>query len=249
MRSHRSSSRGFTVALVGPDGAGKTTIARRVEDGSALAVKSIYMGVNLDTSALMLPTTRLVVAIRRARGASRTDMVASTDPRGSTSEKRGPAARAASGLKSTARLGNWLAEEWFRQLVAWYYTKLRHNIVLFDRHFFADYYAYDVAADVPRSLTRRIHGFVLRRLYPKPDLVIYLDAPAEVLFSRKGEGSLDWLETRRRDYLDIQHVVPRFVVVDAASPVEEVASDVERIIREFSEERSSGPGTDGSRPG
>lgn len=237
MQSLKSSSLGFSVALVGPDGAGKTTIARRVERASPLRVKSIYMGVNLDTSSLMLPTTRLVVAIRRARGASRTDMVASTDPRQLTSERRGRATRAASALKSTIRLGNWLAEEWFRQLVAWYYTKLRHSIVLFDRHFFADYYAYDIASDVPRSLARRIHGFVLRRLYPKPDLVIYLDAPPEVLFSRKGEGTLEWLETRRQDYLRIRHVVPRFVIVDAASPVEKVASDVERIIREFSDER------------
>jgi thymidylate kinase len=235
MRSRRSSNHGFSVALVGPDGAGKTTIARRVEQTSPLRVKSIYMGVNLDTSSLMLPTTRLVVAIRRARGAARTDMVASTDPRHSGSERKGRAARATAGLKSTLRLGNWLAEEWFRQLVAWYYTKLRHTVVLFDRHFFADYYAYDIASDVPRSLTRRIHGFVLQRLYPLPDLVIYLDAPPEVLFARKGEGTLEWLETRRQDYLRIGELVPRFVVVDAASPVEDVASDVERIIRELAE--------------
>jgi thymidylate kinase len=241
MRSRRSSSRGFSVALVGPDGAGKTTIARLVERASPLRVKSIYMGVNLETSSLMLPTTRLVVAIRRARGAARTDMVASTDPRGSASERRGHAGRATAALKSTLRLGNWLAEEWFRQCVAWYHTKLRHTVVLFDRHFFADYHAYDIASDVPRSLTRRIHGFVLQRLYPLPDLVIYLDAPPEVLFARKGEGTLEWLETRRQDYLRIGELVPRFVVVDAASPVEEVASTVERIIREFSEAESPVP--------
>jgi thymidylate kinase len=244
MRSRRSSNRAFSVALVGPDGAGKTTIAHLVERASRLRVKSIYMGVNLDTSSLMLPTTRLVVAIRRARGAARTDMVASTDPRGSASEPRG---RATAALKSTLRLGNWLAEEWFRQCVAWYHMKLRHTIVLFDRHFFADYHAYDIASDVPRSLTRRIHGFVLQRLYPLPDLVIYLDAPPEVLFARKGEGTLEWLETRRQDYLRIGELVPRFFVVDAASPVEEVASNVERIIREFAEAGSVVP--DGRRIG
>ena len=235
MQSRRSSNHGFSVALVGPDGAGKTTIARHLEQASPVRVKSIYMGVNLDTSSLMLPTTRLVVAIRRARGAARTDMVASTDPRRPEAEHEGRAGRATAAVKSTLRLGNWLAEEWFRQLVAWYHTKVRHTVVLFDRHFFADYYAYDIASDVPRSLTRRIHGFVLQRFYPLPDLVIYLDAPPEVLFARKGEGTLEWLETRRQDYLRIGELVPRFVVVDASAPVEEVARNVERIIREFAE--------------
>jgi thymidylate kinase len=65
--------------------------------------------------------------------------------------------------------------------------------------------------------------------------VIYLDAPPEVLFARKGEGTLEWLETRRQDYLRIGELVPSFVVVDAAAPVEEVARNVERIIREFAE--------------
>jgi hypothetical protein len=59
----------FTVALIGPDGAGKTTIGRRLEHALPRPVKYIYMGVNLDSSNVMLPTTRLVKAIKRALGA------------------------------------------------------------------------------------------------------------------------------------------------------------------------------------
>ena len=41
---------------------------------------------------------------------------------------------------------NWIAEEWFRQAVAGLRAAPR-AVVIFDRHFFCDYYAYDV---VPR---------------------------------------------------------------------------------------------------
>ena len=57
------------VALVGADGSGKSTISRMLETAPLPApVKRIYMGVNLEASSLMLPTTRLLVAVKRARG-------------------------------------------------------------------------------------------------------------------------------------------------------------------------------------
>ena len=41
----------------------KTTIGRRIEHTLPLPVKYVYMGVNLDSSNHMLPTTRLIKAI------------------------------------------------------------------------------------------------------------------------------------------------------------------------------------------
>src|SRR5690606_16626163 len=49
----------FTVALIGPDGAGKSTISRKVVEMLDIPAKYLYMGVNLEASNLMLPTTRL----------------------------------------------------------------------------------------------------------------------------------------------------------------------------------------------
>jgi hypothetical protein len=37
---------------------------------------------------------------------------------------------------------------------------------------------------------------MLEHFYPKPNLVIYLDAPAEMLFARKKEGTIELLEQR-----------------------------------------------------
>jgi cytidylate kinase len=56
----------FTVALIGPDGAGKTTISRRLEHELPLPVKYVYMGINTVASNHMLPTTRLACAMKRS---------------------------------------------------------------------------------------------------------------------------------------------------------------------------------------
>ena len=58
----------FTVALIGPDGSGKSTIGKRLAGALPFPMKYIYMGVNLEAGTHMLPTTRLVLAWNRARG-------------------------------------------------------------------------------------------------------------------------------------------------------------------------------------
>jgi thymidylate kinase len=222
----------FTVALIGPDGAGKTTVAARLPDVLPLPMKSIYMGVNLETSGLMLPTTRLVLALRRRRG-GKPDMVASAEPRGRAAIANGGGRRIKQEARAGLRLANWLAEECFRQIVAAFYMR-RGNIVVFDRHFFADYYSYDVASRRGTvSLTRRLHGLFLDRLYPKPDLAICLDAPGRVLYSRKQEAPSEWLEQRRKDYLELATILPNVVVVDATRPAQDVIVDVAEAIVTF----------------
>jgi thymidylate kinase len=224
----------ISVAIIGPDGAGKSTISQSLErEPMPAPVKRIYMGVNLESSGLMLPTTRLALAVKKARG-RRSDMVAPTTQAPST--PRSPVERVVKAGARGVRLLLWLAEEWFRQAVASYHRS-RGSIVVFDRHFYADYYHFDVAVDGRRSATSRIHGYLLKHVYPKPDLVICLDAPGQVLFDRKGEASAEWLEQRRTQYLSLRDVVPHFVVVDADRPLEAVTREVATVITEFVEKR------------
>jgi thymidylate kinase len=226
-------TRTFTVALIGPDGTGKTTVSRGLAGALPLPVKTIYMGINLETSRLMLPTTRLLLSLRRARGQA-AHLVASSDPSRRRNAPVDGRRRPLRSLKSGLGLANWLAEEWFRQGVARYH-RLRGNVVVFDRHFLADYYHFDVAPKehASRPLARRIHGYHLERLYPRPDLVVCLDAPAETLAQRKCEAGVEWLEGRRRQYLEMSKVFPNFVVVDATASLDRVTNEVARAILDF----------------
>jgi hypothetical protein len=56
----------FTVALIGPDGAGKTTVGRKLIESFPLPITYLYMGVNDASSNRMLPTTRLARRIKKA---------------------------------------------------------------------------------------------------------------------------------------------------------------------------------------
>lgn len=222
----------FTVALVGADGSGKTTLTHRLVETLPFPVKYVYMGINLESSNLVLPTTRLLLEIKRLRG-KRPDMRGPFDPSLRKSAPRGILKRTAAGLKSSLRTANTLAEEWFRQAVVASYQR-RGFIVIFDRHFLFDYYFHHILhKDKLLPTADHLHGYILDRFYPRPDLVICLDAPAEVLYARKTEASLNLLENRRQEYLQLRDIVKDFVVVDASRPQEQVLNDVRVLICDY----------------
>jgi len=200
------------------------------------------MGVNLEASSLMLPTTRLLLMAKRFRG-RRTDLVASplrgSEPSAAAlSAEADGEAGARRSAKDAVRLTIWMLEEWFRQAVATSYS-LRGSIVVFDRHFFADYYHADIRnGRVRRSPLRQFHGWMLDRGYPQPDLTILLDVPAERLHARKPEATVAWLDQRRRQYLELADVVPGYVVLDADRPLDVVVADAAELIRTTWEARS-----------
>ncbi|MFQ5558062.1 MAG: hypothetical protein ACE5GB_11220 [Acidimicrobiales bacterium] len=228
----RARRRGFSVALIGPDGAGKTTVARSLESELPLDMTYLYMGVSQESSGRLLPTTRIVRALRRRRG----EVERGPRPVARPDAVRRPTMR--SRVRAALRTTNRIAEESYRQLLAW--REMRAGrVVVFDRHFYADYYIHDVVDRTGLPMSRRIHGFFLSRVLPRPDLIVYLDAPAEVLFARKGEGSVEILEQMREGYLRLGESAARFVVVDVDRAVGLVVPDVVDAVLGFDSERSS----------
>jgi hypothetical protein len=63
--------------------------------------------------------------------------------------------------------------------------------------------------------------------------VIYLDAAPEVLYARKGEGTLRSLARRRTEYLGLGEVADHFAIVSAELPLDDVVAEVAGLVREF----------------
>lgn len=220
-----------SVAIVGPDGAGKTTVAQRLAQDPALKVEYLYLGVNSEASNRMLITTRAFGWWKRRRGT-----VDDHGPPPDVAEMFTPdrSVSATKEIKSTLRVLNQIADEWYRQAVA-AIMQLRGFVVVFDRHYLADYSSHDIANSDDLPFHRRLHGFVLRHLYPRPDAIVMLDAPASVLLARKGEGTVEALERRRQDYLALRESTNHFYVVDAAQELTDVYSDVSAIIESLAD--------------
>jgi thymidylate kinase len=206
-----------SIALIGPDGAGKTTLTKRLVRSSGLPLRYLYMGIDISASNVALPTSRL---IERARGRVRTK----GDATGVTRRGRG-------GVTGWILLANRLLEAWYRQVVSWS-IQVTGRVVVYDRHFVLDF-APEVVQDGEGSLPRRVYRWTLRRLYPHPDLVIFLDAPGEVLYGRKGESTIFELERRRQAFLNRGRTMRDFRIVDATRPLEIVYAEVVEIVTSY----------------
>ena len=225
----------FTVALIGADGAGKSTIACKLQDSSPLPIKYLYMGINPASSNYSLPTSRLVRFVRmkirqhdQKKGKTNERILRDS---GKRKKKRLP------NLRAFLRIFIFLSEEYYRQCISWIY-QIRGFIVLFDRHFAFDYDVNIVDKIRHQTIADRLHHWLLSRFYSRPDLVLFLDAPPAVLFDRKGEGTLDYLEDRRKSFLEQGKQTPNFIIINAAEPVEKVLSQVSGHVLRFYENRT-----------
>ena len=213
------------VAIIGADGAGKSTVARALEGSMPLRTKYIYMGANIESANIALPTSRLILYVKRRSFKRVAKREAITDPDFLSTHHSAHRSVKYGRVATAFRVSNRLAEGYFRQLVALIY-ELRGFIVIHDRDLLSD--TWHVSRE--SRLSDQAYRWILTHLYPRPDLVVYLDAPAEVLFARKGEGTLDYLE-QRRDAYDSQSLTTRdFVRVDASQPLEDVVAEVSRLV-------------------
>lgn len=220
----------YTVALIGADGSGKTTISNQLLASFPSPIKYIYMGTAIQSSNITLPTTRLILYLKlraHKKTVENSDNSFSFDEYNENKKvKRGK-------IKAIVSLLNRLSEEWYRQLVSIIY-RIRGYIVLYDRHFV---FEYEVQAEQLKKqnmeLSERIHLWLLYHFYPKPDLVIFLDAPAEILIKRKNEWPIERLKAHQEAVCKLGDSMPSFVRIDATQTVDKVYANVCELILHY----------------
>jgi len=208
--------RGLTVAVMGPDGAGKSTLVTRLPGALGRPAVVIYMGVNPESTTHCLPTMRW--AQRRGTAASRADGGAAA-PR--------PRGRVRSEARAAVTHVHRLADLAYRFGVGRRASR-RGAVVIFDR------YVYDARIDVllgQRSLQSRLFARMALRWFPAPDLLLVLDAPSEVLYARKREHPVAWLDRLRAAYGALVREAPDGAVIDTAQPADRVLQTAAAEIR------------------
>ena len=220
-----------TVALIGPDGSGKSAVAKALLESSPLPLKYIYMGTSIESSNVALPTSRLihkwkVYQHKKSLQRAGKDVPSKVNLHGieHRGDKRGK-------LGGGVRLLRRVSEEIYRQLVSWLY-QIRGNVVLYDRHFLLD--SCPPPGDTSQyRFTEACHHWFLKKFYPRPGLAIFLDAPAEVMYARKQEVPIEFLELNRVKLLKNSCYAKMFISVDSTKPLEEVVSTVNGLINDY----------------
>ena len=194
--------RGLNVVLLGPDGAGKSSVIAALESGM------IGPFARTEVRGFAPALHRLVRG-----GPVRTDQ---------------PHALPARSLPvSMLRAGYWLFYNW----MSFFTIRLaiaRNTLVLNDRHFIdilVDRVRYRYGG--PGWLLR-----LISRLAPQPHMFVLLDAPAEVLHARKPELTLAETRRQCKEYRELLRSVRSGHVVNANQPLDRVIGDVAGLILE-----------------
>lgn len=128
-----------------------------------------------------------------------------------------------SALVSIVKILAWLLEEWCANL----FQDERAPLLICDRYY------HDLLIDSKRY---RYGGpqWIARwvgKLIPRPDMWILLDAPADVLQSRKQEVPLEETARQRLAYLAFIEKQQKHAIVDAAQSLDRVIEDTEQVIQ------------------
>jgi thymidylate kinase len=105
----------------------------------------------------------------------------------------------------------------------------KNGIVIFDRYY------HDLLIDTKRYRYKGPLWLVnlIGKILPKPDLVILLDAPAEILQSRKKEVPFSETQRQQNAYRSLVSRLPNGYIVNVAKPFEQVAGEIEGVIIGF----------------
>lgn len=223
----------FTVALIGGDGAGKTTIANTIVQSSGLPMKYLYMGLSTRSSNYALPTSRLVLFIKQRMYKKTLKNTDTYLPEEMPASQLEYSEKTHGWVWNTVRFLNRLAEAWYRQIISIRY-QLRGYIVVFDRHFFFDTAPGAINSKEQKLLfLDQLFFWIMSHWYPRPTLAIFLDAPPNLLYQRKHEATPEYLEQQRNVFLEQGKKLNHFETIDASQPLEKVIFETTQHIKDF----------------
>ena len=201
---------GLVVAVLGPDGSGKTTVIEHLERELAPAFRRVR---------------RFHLRPRFGSGPSNAAPV--TNPHGEAPRGR---------LASVAKLALFLADYWLGWLRLVLPARAKSTLVVFDRYFhdmLVDPRRY-------RLPVRFSGAQWLAPGVPQPDLWLVLHASPEQLVARKGEIDLATATRLSAGYAALARRLPNAVLVDTGQTLDRSLADAVSAVRRALENRARG---------
>lgn len=226
----RAPGGGCVIAMVGVDGCGKSTVTAAIRAwlGGEIDVMPIYFGTGDGRPSLLLLPFKLAVPLLTRLFRQK--------PKGSS---HGAVSSRAPGGLYGALLAVWstvLALEKRSKLFAAHRGSARGLVVVADRYPQDEDASYNDGpllprlARVPKRLRRfEAAAYALARTLP-PDLVIKLDAPAEILAQREPNMDRGVVRERVEAMLRLNFPGAQVLRVDASQPLADVIRTVKRAI-------------------
>jgi thymidylate kinase len=203
-----SNPTGLHVAFLGPDGSGKSTVLAKIEQDLA-------------------PAFRLTKRyhLRPFFGRSHDSGIPNSDPHGSPLRDL---------FSSLIKLSLWWLDFTIGYFMDVFPRLVSSTFVLFDR-----YYC-DLSVDQKRYRYGGPRWLVtlIGKLIPRPNIVILLHAPVEIIRARKQEVPNDELIRQMSVYKELLRRMPNGYVVDSSRPLSEVVATVEEIILAYMSART-----------
>ncbi len=217
-------SYGVTLALVGPDGCGKSAVAYEVLE----ALSHIYLTgppKRLHLRPGLLP--RLADLPHPSRWFRSVE---------TSSPVTAPHSAVPSGIPaSLIRLLYYAADYIIGYMLKIApYARWRRTLVIFERYY------YDFIVDPLRARIKLPEWIAksLLKFIPQPDIVIYLDAPPEVILSRKQEVPADEVKRQVHSYRALMNELSNAYIIDATKPVSEIVREICRKVIEKTEAKN-----------
>lgn len=202
---------GLSVAFVSPDGTGKSTIIDGISEtcsGSFYGVKNYYFRPHL------FKNIGHYNKLNPSEEAS-----SNTNPHDVTVHGK---------TKSIIRFLFYNLDFILGTIVKIDVDKMKKKLVIFDRYY------YDYFADMKRyryNLSTK-WAWAFRFIIPKPDLIIVLDAPSDVIYKRKQELEKSEIERQRKEFRKIIRAYSNAILIDANDEKENVIAKVTQCILE-----------------
>ena len=200
---------GLTVAFISPDGGGKSTVINLIKE----TCSGVFHGVE---EKYFRP--------RLFKNPGSYNLI---NPTEEISNNPDPHSRPVnSGFKSFIRYFFYNLDFLLGHVFIIIPHKLKRRLVIYDRYYYDYYvdmkrYQYKLPKFVPR-----LFSFMI----PTPDLVFILDAPADVIYSRKKELSLNEIERQRVIFSKMSKQIKNAYLINTDRPIENVVKEVTELI-------------------